>query len=277
MRKSPGGYTIIEVMLVLAISSVMFVGVLGIFGSRRQGVEFSQAIYDLQSKIRQFSTQISAGNFLETSSYTCTQNPTTQRPALSPGTGGTNTNQDCIYLGKVLLPVPSSSDIYVYDILGLRNIHSGLTDTGVSVQTLSDARPEPAGSLSAGGTFTYLFSDKYTLPNGVKILSAKTNGASGGILKIYSTLQNNNTSSRGLSAYSSNYTYSSGDEQTGAETSATLRNCIEETSACTTTYNLENTGWDLCVQGTDSSRKAILTIKPSATGLVTKLSITSCS
>lgn len=281
MQKPFNGYTIVEVMLVLTISLVMFVGVTSVFNSRKQGVEFTQALYDLQSKITQYSTQISTGNFTETNSYTCGQNSVSAgsakfRPVLTGGTGVTSSNQDCIFLGKVLLPVIDSSKIYAYDILGLRNIHSGLSDTGVSVQTTSDAMPEPAGTLDASGNFIYLFTDNYILLNNVKIISAKTNGASGGILKIYSSLQNNDTSSRGLKAYSSNYTYASGDEQTGAETSTRLRDCIQEASTCTTSYSLASSSWDMCIKS-GGGQTAILSIKPSSNGLVTKLNITGCS
>lgn len=272
------GYTLIEVLLVLSISSLLFIGATSIFGSRRQGVEFSQSIYDIQSKVKQYSTNVSTGNFLETSSYTCEQNAVTQRPALKLQAGtSSNSSQDCVYLGKALLPVIGSSDIYVYDVLGLRNIHNGLIDTGEYVQSITDAKPEPAGSIDGAGNFTYLFSEKYTLQNGVRIISATTGASVSGILKIYSTLQNNNTSSRGLTAYSSNYTYQVGDEQTALESSARLRNCIREATACTTTYNIESAGWNLCLQGASASNKAILTVKPSANGLVTKLNITNCS
>jgi len=282
MLKAQRGYTIVEVLIVLTVSSVLFFGVYSIFAPRRQGVEFSQGIYDVQSKIEQLANQVSTGNFLEVTSYTCAQNAITQRPSLTASGSAvrTNSNQDCIYLGKALQPVIGSSDMYIYDILGLRNVHSGLSDTGESVQTIAEAKPEPAGSVNGAGNFQYLYSDKYTVPNGLKIISAKTNGSSGGILKLYSTLQNNNTSARGISAYSSNYTYQAGDEQpsNGAnETSSRLRNCIEEISACTTVYPLEVNGWTLCLQGTDNTHTATLVVKPSATGIVTKLTVTACS
>lgn len=279
MRKSrSSGYTLIEVLLVLTISSLIFIGATSIFGSRRQAVEFSQSIYDIQSKIKQYSTNVSTGNFLETSSYTCEQNALTQRPALKlQASTASNSSQDCVYLGKALLPVIGSSDIYVYDVLGLRNIHNGLVDTGEYVQSIADAKPEPAGSIDGAGNFTYLFSEKYTLQNGVIIASATTGASNGGILKIYSTLENNNTSSRGLTAYSSNYNYQAGDEQTALETSTRLRDCIRESTACTTTYNIESAGWNLCLQGSGVNGKAILTVRPSANGLVTKLNVTDCS
>jgi prepilin-type N-terminal cleavage/methylation domain-containing protein len=279
MKKGPRGYTIVEVLLVLAISSVLFLGVTTIFGSGRKNTEFSQAIYDIQSKVKQYAVQVSTGNFLETTQYTCAQSPSSLRATLTLGaSASTNSNQDCIYLGKALLPVIGSSDIYVYDVLGLRNAHNGITDTGLYVKNVGEAMPEPAGSRDAGNAFTYLFTDKYTLANGTKILSAKTNGTPGGILKIYSTFQNNNTTSRGITAYSNTYTYQAGDEQASgfAETNARLRNCIEEVSTCVTATDLTVNGWQLCIQ-TDSAHQGILTVKPSSNGLITKVTITSCT
>jgi prepilin-type N-terminal cleavage/methylation domain-containing protein len=284
MQKSRNnGYTLIEVMLVLAISSLLFIGATSIFGSRRSGVEFTQSIYDIESKVKQYSTQVSTGNFLETSDYTCSQLASTQRPILKLEASSSNSNQDCIYIGKALLPVIGSGDIYIYDVLGLRNIHNGLVDTGESVQDVADAKPEPAGYMSAANVFTYLFSEKYTLQNGATIISATNNGNPAGILKIFSTLQNNNTSSRGITAYSNNFTYAAGDEQTGAESNSRLRNCIEGIGGCSNDpvsanyYKLDVNAWNLCLRGADDSKKAILNIKPSANGLVTKVNVTNCS
>ncbi len=285
MKKAQSGYTIIEVLIVLGISGILFVSAATVFTAGRKGTEFSQSIYDIQSKIKQYAVQVSTGNFLESTQYVCSRDLSSGRAKLSlPAAGVSATagsNEDCIYLGKAFLPVVGTSDIYVYDVLGLRNVYSGAgADTGVYSRTVKEAMVDPAGLRNADTTFAYKFTNKYSLVNGLKILSAKTNGSSGGILKIYSTFENNNTSSRGLTAYSNDFTYQAGDEQPDSlvrESNSRLRDCIEEVSACTSMYNLETNGWKLCMQGGDTAHQAVLTVKPSPNGLVSKISVTGCS
>ena len=280
MKKAPRGYTIIEVLLVLGISGLLFASATTIFTSGRLNTEFSQSIYDIQSKIKQYAVQISTGNFLENTQYKCSRDGTSGRPILSLSASSSSSNEDCIYLGKAFLPVIGTGDIYVYDVLGLRNIYNGGVDTGVYSKTTAQAMAEPVGLRNADNTFAYKFTNKYTLANNLKILSATTNGGAAGILKIYSTFENNNTSSRSITAYSNTYTYTAGDEQPDSvvrESNSRVRDCIEEATACTTPLALEVNGWQMCMQASDNTHKAILTVKPSANGLVSKITVTSCS
>jgi prepilin-type N-terminal cleavage/methylation domain-containing protein len=283
------GFTVVEVMLVLAISAIIFTGTVTIFRNGDRHVGFNQSASDLESKFRDYANQVSTGAFAG-NAYQCQVNSSTFRPSLDTTVAaGGSSSQDCIYLGKAIQPIPGSSDMYVYDVVGLRNIHNGATDTNLNVKTYADAKPEPVGSvlsvtqscptgsvdaggIGSGNKFCFLNTEKYSLLSGSKIIWAKTNGATANILKMYNGLQSDASTGRRVNAYASSYQVQPGDPN-----SQRIRDCIEEASSCTTSYTLETYGWDMCIQGSDTQQTAILSIKPTAAGLVTRTNYTACS
>jgi len=271
-----GGFTIIESMIVLAVSSVIFFSAMIVFRGSGQKIDFNQSMNDLQAKLKSYSNQVNTGVFAG-NKYQCTVNTFAGQPArpiLNTSSAATeNASEDCIYLGKAIQPIPGTGDIYVYDVLGFRNVHSGISDTGVGVTTVAQAMPEPAGSMSGAGTFTFMNVEKYAVGAGSKIVSAKTNGVTSGMLKMYGDIAGGTSATaRRVVAYSSNYSYTMGDEN-----SSGARNCIEETTTCTTAYKLETYGWDLCIQGSDSTRMSLMSVKPTGGGIAVRISYTSCS
>lgn len=273
------GFTIIEVMIVLSISAFMLVSASAIFGSRRQATQFSQAVYDLQSKFQSWANNVSSASVPGLQSYSCTVSATT-RPVLDNTSGGV-TGKDCIYLGQAIQVVSAGgSTIYSYPVFGLRSVHTGGSDscaTSCVFPTSPDeANPEPA--INATGSFVLV--DSYELLNGLTVTTAKTSttGNENDLLTLYSSLRNSsNTSGNEVSVASYEKTFTSQD-------TATLKSCIEAPTAAapgcgnpTKTAYINNTSWTLCV--TDGPRKAQLSLNGTATGLTTRLDMngSSCS
>lgn len=275
MKGAQGGFTIIEVMIVLAISGVMLLSAATVFNGRRRNTEFSQAMYDLQSQIQSIANSTSSQAVPGVQQYTCA--PTlisgSMRPAL---TSGSTTNQDCIYLGEAIQIVDGSSTISSYPIFGLRTVYNGGTDSGDAPTTFVDAHPEPAIS-AAGVTGTpndpnnlLLISD-YPMLNGLQTVSAKygptATGPENDILTFYSSLQDSNTSGNEVTVYSTNYSGALTDQK------LQLKSCIEG-PGCAAQNSIVSTPWNLCVS--DGSRQAQLSIKAIATGIVTSLNLNGC-
>ena len=100
MRRSNKGFTIVEVMMVLAISGAMFV--IAFFGMRgqRESVGFRQALDGVEQKIREIFNNVDNGYFGNVGQYTCklvSGNPVLEE-SQDGSSGGNNT--DCVFIGK---------------------------------------------------------------------------------------------------------------------------------------------------------------------------------
>ncbi len=269
MKGASGGFTIIEVMIVLTISAMLLGSAAAVFSGRRESTDFSQAVYDLQSQIQSIANGVSAQAVPGLQQYTCAPASVggVMRPAL---TSGSSTNQDCIYLGQAVQVTPNSPTLYSYPIFGLRTVYSGPNDTGVAPSVVSDAHPEPAvDSSDPTSPNNLLLINTYTLLNGLTTASAKYSGSENDILTIYSSLQDSNTSGNEISVSSFGYTGASTDAKT------MLKQCIEA-NGCTATGNpVATTAWKLCV--TDGRRQAQINLKGIPTGIATSLDMGGCS
>jgi len=268
--RAPGGYTIIEVMIVLAISGLILASSISIFSGQRAETEFSQAVLDLQSKFQSYSTQVSSANI--PSGYTCAlqYNSTLNKeyPALTPlanQTTDSTSNQDCLYLGKAIQIVPGNTSIYVYPVLGTRTVWNGTIDTRSFPSTPLQANNEPA--LDTNGN--YVLNEPYQLLNGAKVVSANTNNNSTeqDLLTFYTNLQDSNTSGNEATAYTRVATFATTDVK-----STFLKTCIEG-GACgagPAATSLAGNTWQLCVTSSDGRWRSQLNIQSSTNGFVTK-------
>lgn len=133
------GFTIIETLVVLAVSAGLFVAVAATLGGRQGRTEFSQSIQDIRTQIQQVANDVSAGFYPDTNNYTCT--PAGTGPSFSSGSSEQGGNTGCIFLGKVIqFQIAGTSDpeqFKVYTLAGLQQ-----DSTGAEVTTYSAARPK---------------------------------------------------------------------------------------------------------------------------------------
>ncbi len=125
-RAIASGFTIIETMVVLAVTGMLFVVVAATLSGRQNAAEFTHAIQSVQAQVQQTIDQVSAGFFPDQTNFTCTAGPNMVLIAAGPNTQGTN--QDCVFLGKVMQFKVSGTDpeqYEVYTIAGLRNATAG--------------------------------------------------------------------------------------------------------------------------------------------------------
>lgn len=95
------GYTIIEVIIFLAISSVLLISVIGLLNGRVQGAQFTQAVQSLDTKIRTTANETATGTYPSTPSFSCTiVGGAPQTNALGAGEQGERSA--CIFAGKIM-------------------------------------------------------------------------------------------------------------------------------------------------------------------------------
>lgn len=269
MKSTRGGFTVIEVMIVLAISSFMLVSAATVFKGRRESANFTQAVYDLQSEINSIANMVSAKAVPGLQQYTCAPGDIggTMRPVLK---AGSSTGKDCIYLGQAIQVAPNTTTLYSYPIFGLRTVYIGTVDTGEYPSTPSQANPEPAVSyLDPTDPNNLRMITVYPMLNRLRVSSAKFAGTENDILTLYSSLQDKNTSGNEIVVSSMNYSGGASDFK------AKMKNCIEGNGCPLDGNNVSATPWNLCV--TDNTRTARIDVRGTATGIETKVIIGSCS
>lgn len=270
MRYTRGGYTVIEVTIVLAITAVLFISAVGVFSGKQNQTQFNQAMQDLDSKIQSIATKVKSGSFPNSGGYVCTVSG--GRPQLSQGSSGSGTNTSCITLGNAVRTTTDSDTLYVYTVLGTRNAYSGGTDTGVPASSVKGANPEPI--MGAPGQ-TVDLTESYKLIGGAQVVSSKVNGqgTTSDIIGLYLSPQSGSAAGQGSTFTALGYPFDS--KSTGS--SATLiKECIEQsTLACDTTATLGQ--WNLCIQNGGGGQKALLTVNSRSSGIATKITYKECA
>jgi len=146
-----GGFTVIEVLIVLAITGALFVSAAVAISGRQNQTAFDQAIRQVQSQVQQTVNEVAAGYFPNKASFQCTAGGS--GPLLSAGSAGQGTNSGCIFLGKAMqfkVAGTTPEQFTIYTVAGLQK-----TAAGSEVATLSEARP----MLVAPGTMHPTYPD----------------------------------------------------------------------------------------------------------------------
>lgn len=122
------GFTVVETIIVLAITGALFVAIAGTLAGKQNTAEFKHAIQSMQSQIQQTISEVSAGFYPNSSNFTCVS--TGNALQISSGSSTQGTNQDCVFLGKVIqLGVQGTTpeQYQTYTIAGLRAATVGTT------------------------------------------------------------------------------------------------------------------------------------------------------
>lgn len=143
------GFTIIEVLIVLAVTGLLFASAAILIAGRQQQTEFNQAIRQVQTQIQQVINDVATGFYPSTNSFQCTAGAT--GPVLVAGSAEQGANEGCIFVGKAMqfgVAGTSPEQFAVVTIAGLQK-----TTSGSEVTTLAQAQPRAvAPSTTSGST-----------------------------------------------------------------------------------------------------------------------------
>lgn len=111
------GYTILEVLIFLAISGFILVSALVVVNGRQEQVQYQQAVREIDSNIRAAISDVSNGYFPQTD-FSCRNDG--GNLIISSVSGSTQgTREDCVFAGKAI--VPSENQMTHTTIAGLRS------------------------------------------------------------------------------------------------------------------------------------------------------------
>ncbi len=129
------GYTMVETMIFISVSSLLFFSAMTAIGGRQQQVQFTQAVRGFDAQLRDILNDVSTGFFPGSSNVTCTITPganATTRPALSAVAptedAEQGTSENCIFVGKAIQFAPrevnvtdaNNSSMLVHTLVGRR-------------------------------------------------------------------------------------------------------------------------------------------------------------
>jgi len=143
---SAKGFTLIEVMIVLAVTGLLFATTAALLAGKQNQTAFDQAIRQIQSQIQQNSNEVAIGFYPNVGNIKCTAGGS--GPSISNATGtAQGANTGCIFLGKAMqfrLAGSGSEQFAVHTIAGLQK-----DGAGNDVSSLSSAKPKAVGPSSA--------------------------------------------------------------------------------------------------------------------------------
>ena len=119
-RVGLAGFTIVETMIVLAVTGGLFVVIAATLSGRQRSNEFTQSINDARSRIQQVITEAKNGYFPNTD-YACTASASSV--IIAAGSDAQGSRTDCVFLGKVLqfnVNGHDPSEVIVYPVAGIR-------------------------------------------------------------------------------------------------------------------------------------------------------------
>lgn len=125
------GYTIVESMIFLAVSSALFAMVVVTLQGRQASTEFSAATREMESRIKDIINDVETGYYAGTDGLKCETGPPNGELSFSVPEGGQRgTSGDCMFIGKAIqFGVTGDDKAYnVLSIAGARTVwQSGKT------------------------------------------------------------------------------------------------------------------------------------------------------
>ena len=153
--KRAGGYTVIETMVYLAVTSALFVAVATIISGQQGRTEFTQTVREVESRVRDLVNDIETGYYPSQQNFSCqtTNESGRETPRISTASSDDlGTNSECVFLGQAFhFPINQNpQSLQVYTVVANR-----LLPNGKDATTFADLNPVSDAVLAQ----TYTFSD----------------------------------------------------------------------------------------------------------------------
>lgn len=140
-RSQQAGFTIVEVMIVLAVTGALFVGIASTLAGRQRQAEFTQAINEVRSQIQQTISEVQEGYYASGNNFSCTASGTGPGSSITfasvaPGAKAQGTNGGCIFLGKAL-HFTTSDGYDIFPVAGLQSATNFMSSRPTAIYNTS--------------------------------------------------------------------------------------------------------------------------------------------
>jgi hypothetical protein len=147
------GYTIVEALIFLAISSALAVAILGGMSGQQRSTEFSQGSREAESRINDIMNDFVTG-FSPSSDQSCSASAAGGPPVLGGPSPAQGTNFGCTYIGKVIQFSPDGNpeNYRIFTIIGRQFKAGGTIDP---VENIIEAAPVVLTGRTENAAFAY--------------------------------------------------------------------------------------------------------------------------
>lgn len=268
--RNRGGFTIVETLIVLGVTSVLFVAVIGSITGRQNRIQFSQGMRDVSSSITDIFNDVSTGYFPTIPGLKCVAGSDNTAPQLSYDASlgdATGERQDCVFAGKVIQigTDTSASTGFVYSMTGRRLTYNGVNASDVASFTeLKPVVVDPINTdnVSGPGISNISATTSLNLPYGIRIV--RSDGSDGGravgvFYKNFRGVSLNGQSSSGVTSVSiADVASATAGPSSMAQTS--VINAADDTSTLNSKFLSGSGTIVLCFKGDATNQTATITI-----------------
>jgi prepilin-type N-terminal cleavage/methylation domain-containing protein len=162
------GFTIVETLVVIAITGVLFAAIVATLSGRQSRTEFTQSVQEIQSQIQQVISDVATGYYPNSNNFQCVAGLT--GPQFSTGAvKEQGANEGCIFLGKAMQFKVAGTDpegFNIYTIAGLQR-----TPAGNEVTSYAEAYPKAVAPPVSTVDLTEVKKLQYGLTTGSMLYS----------------------------------------------------------------------------------------------------------
>lgn len=134
-NQSASGFTIVETMIVLAITGVLAIAAFNYVSGRTGNTEFNTGIHSIEGQMESIINLAQDGYYPSDNNFSCTGGSPGIAPSITPSPTNQGQNSGCILLGKIL--EFNTGSYTSYPVVGLEYGGTGNSDS----MTLNDAVP----------------------------------------------------------------------------------------------------------------------------------------
>jgi hypothetical protein len=157
------GYTIMEVMIFLAVSGFMFVIAATFISGKQAKAEFRQGMTSANNAIQNVINNVNDGFYPSGANFKCTSDDTGGRPQLAPPNVGATTStqgtkKGCVFMGKVVMFGGVTEPVAVtgnptYELTEKANFEGGMTMTRAFLADSPGKKLDGIGFYSSFGAY----------------------------------------------------------------------------------------------------------------------------
>lgn len=163
-----GGYTVVEVMMFLAVSGGLFIVAMTFIGGRQNQAYFASSLREFQQQIEDVVNDVTTGYFPQ-AGFTCNYSPMPNYPTTATGISFTSTvteqgtRDQCTFIGKVIfINMESKNDFTLIPVASGR-----LNTSSQPVTSFDEANPQPLGAEFVNNSPSGM-TQKYSLKGGLE-------------------------------------------------------------------------------------------------------------